>query len=270
MAKKESMDFSIFELFVNDSFPKLDFLKSLVPRTYLHELREESLYIVNTETYEEYFWLDVSYGFSHPLPEEIIDKADGNAFIKNPRKDSQVEPSRQIFGLYIPKTGFLLLSSSKCKTTIGDLLSYGHEEKILIKHVLIDPEEFLRNTKILSTIEIAAKDDLLVHTTDLFKSMQDDLGCESPESFYLKATFEKSMTPGLRKLFGSLNGERRYGNIKRFVCAGRDEQGLETVFNADTFTRKVRLKVNKGDNGLFDKNEVREELMTKLKELGIT
>ncbi len=50
------------------------------------------------------------------------------------------------------------------------------------------------------------------------------------------------------------------------MIRGTDENDFNFVFNVDSFTKKISVKVKKEDNGKFNAEDIKEELLNEIYE----
>lgn len=262
--KYDPVNFSIFELIYEEKHPSIDDLINVLEDNFIYEIDDNFVYSVETEIVDGYYWLSMKYGAAHPRPSHIIDRSKGNALVENKRTESQVEPSSQLFCVYNPNTGNIYVSNSRKRMFLEELFNHYGEHKFWVKRVIVDPEEFLMTLRTVDKMAVAAKTDLLTHAGNLLQPVKDIFGYDAPEQFFISADFGVPLSERIIKQFRFFNSECKEGKIKKFICVGKNEHGLETVFNTDNFTQKIVASVKKQENGLYDTNEVRDEIISKL------
>ena len=262
--KYDPINFSIFELIYEENHPSLSDLTGTLDEQFVYEIDDNFVYSVKTEIVNGYYWISIEYGASHPRPSHVIDRSKNYALIENKRTETQVEPSRQLFCIYNPSTGSIYASDSRKRGFVEDMFNHYGEYKFYVKRVIVDPEEFLQTLKTVDKMAVAAKTDLITHSGNLLKPVQDIFGYDAPEQFFISADYGVSISDRIINQFRFFNSEHKEGKIRKFICVGKNEHGLETVFNTDNFTQKITAKVKKQENGLYDVSEVRDEIIAQL------
>lgn len=212
-------------------------------------------------------WIYLKSGNSLPYDDTVIN-IETNEKTANPRQITQVELRHQYFALYDYTQKALYLSTLK---TIGIFENFFKkaigEENITIKKVLKDFNDMLRSFKSIKSIRLVAKNGLFVQTNNLFQGITDAFGLGIPGQYKIDVDFGYASLSELAigKL-REINQKRLGGEIDTFICVGRDDTGLDGVFNMDTFTSSIRVKAAHDENGMFQDFEVKREL---IKQLGI-
>ena len=261
---KDKINFTLFELIIGQNHPKLDDLKKIFSNEFQYEPGDTFTYSISTEVIKHYFWMSIDFGATHPRSEYLIDKSQSNAKVENPRTENQIEPNKQLFIVYDSIRRVIYISNSQKKVFLEELFNKYSDDLVFIKRILVEPKEFLKSLKSIEKMSIAAKTDLISRSGDLFKPVQDIFGFGAPEQFFISADFKRPLTDVLRSKFLSLSSDAKNGILNRFVCVGKDDNGIETIFNTDNFTQKIIANVNKLENGLYLPSDVRFEIIHEL------
>ena len=262
------LNFTIFELVKSNSHPSIENLIGLLGKENFYSDSEDTVYEIDKSPEKNFLWVCFEYGKPNPRSNFVINKAKNNEKEPNPRSNDQIETNSQLFCLYDEFSGNLYMSNSRKRNFLTEYLNdklENDQDNILIKRVIIDPDEFLNQLRTVEAITVGAKTDLLTMKGSLFEPVQHILGYDSPEKYELSAVFKAPLDTKLRKLFNMFRKEREDGLISKFVCIGKDDSGLETIYNADNFTRKVSIRLGEEENGLYSKNLVKTELLNHLK-----
>ena len=268
MAKKEPLTFSIFELAQEEGHPSAASIEKLIGKNRHYENGDGYTYLIYTEQDNDLLWVSFEFGASHPRPEHVIDKSKDNEKIANPRTEDQVEPTKQLFCVYHSTEGNLYVSDSRKRLFLEKFLNdLKSDNPIYVKRVIIDPEEFLAQLKIVDKMKVTAKTDLLSQTGHLFQPVQDIFGLGAPEYFEISASYGMRMEDRIKSIFRDFHNETKQGTVQKFICVGKNEEGIETVFNTENFTQKIVIYLYKQDNGLFKPEEVKGEILSQLNRL---
>lgn len=269
MPKLESLGFTIFELAqLNNEHPTVEYINDLIGDDGYYDNEDGNTYIVSKSIEENNLWLYFEYGAKNPRPDYVIDTDNNNEKVQNPRSASQVEPNKQLFCVYEGDTGNLYLSNQQKKGFMEEFFKSFEPEpdqRIFVKRVYIDAEDFLAQLKTVETMKIVARPNLLSTTGDLYQPVIDIFGYGIPEQFEVFAKFGGSITQAVKDKFMRLFKEQKDGSIKKFICVGKNDDGLETIFNTENFTKKISIRLRKQENELFDADEVKDEIFKQLK-----
>lgn len=58
----------------------------------------------------------------------------------------------------------------------------------------------------------------------------------------------------IKATFRNFHEQTKKGTLEKFVCVGKSDDGLETVFNAEQITKRIVVRLEKNDNGMFKPN----------------
>ena len=87
-----------------------------------------------------------------------------------------------------------------------------------------------------------------------------------PARWSLTADYKnKKPTPDFIKKIKSFSNNRHEANIEKLLCIGHNDDGMEQIFNLDSFISKIDLTESKPTNGLFDQEDVKQELIRIIK-----
>ena len=260
---KNRIKFSIFELTDQVGRPSVDDLASILESQFIYE-HSKFTYNVTTEVIKEYFWISIGYGAAQPRASHLIDNSQKHSLVENTRTEDQVEPNQQLFCIYDPARGDIYISDSRKFGFVNTMLNEHGETVFFIKRSIVNPEEFLRTLKIVDGMAIAAKTDLITQSGNLFESVKDLFGYGAPEQFYIRADYGMPFLDKFKNQFRFFYGEFKEKRLTKFTCIGKDDSGLETVFNADSLTKAIVVKADMPENGLYRHEDVRDELVTQL------
>lgn len=223
---------------------------------------DKTLYKIDTEIISnEYFWMSIDYGSPTPHREVLINIETFNEDI-NPRKENQVELTSQSFFLYSFKNKLLYASNSRHLNLFISVLKSQTNKNFQINKVYINSDEFMSKIKNVKKISFSAFDDLFFSNTKEYNAIIDLTGTSCPKKFTLIANYDNhSITNFLKGLFT----KRKNSSISELMISGFDSDGFEMLYNTDTFSNKIPLRIKKNNEGVYDMEEIKNNLLDKIK-----
>lgn len=59
--------------------------------------------------------------------------------------------------------------------------------------------------------------------------------------------------------------DKKYrGEIDRMICVGKDDKGVEKIFNLDTYLKKITIPIQKDENEMYDAETIKKYLLEQL------
>lgn len=258
------IDFSTYQLIINNEVPCFDSFRSLLSQNDIEIKVEEFYYIFNFKQIEQKFiWIYAKYGKPKPRTKKVRD-LNKNTDVDNPRLDSQVEMRQQIFALYDLKNNQLLINNSKKLSVLEKVLSDVLKAEIYTKNLYKSIDEFISKIRDIKKIKFTGYRNLFSSRGDLFKGIKDVFAFEEPEEFSIEADYNLSITEGIKQQLRKFNILRTDNEIKSLVCIGRDEKGIESIFNTDSFIQKYSIEVEKNEEDIFEVESVKNSLILEL------
>lgn len=263
------MNFISQELRFDDNFPQHnDFLFFQTESDFCHSRSDTSAYhTIHTELTNNYFWLYSNYGHKNPRPRQVVNTTNGLSH-ENLRTAEEIEPTGQLFALYNFNNRILYISNAQRKGVISDFLKDKlGVEHLIIKNIFIDREQFINRLNLLDKIRFTSRErNLFSSTNSISGALMDNYGMEEPEKFTIYAEYKIPMTDRLKRTLATLNEHKNRGDIQSLVIIGRDDQGIEQVFNEEAFTQRVSISISENEEGLYDPEQVKNKLLEKLDE----
>ncbi len=261
------MNFKSHILTFDDRIPMHnDFVELCNCGQFNYSPRNSSAYhTITTELTDEYFWLYSNYGRQNPRPEHVVNTIDGSSH-ENLRSAEEIEPTSQLFVLYIFASGILYISDSDMKAFVSNLL----KEKLglnsaIIKHLFVDKDEFVRQLRTVDRIRFASRErNLFSGVNSISSALRDNYHMEEPETFSICANYKAAITRSIKNTIDWLTHQQVEGNLQDLVIIGKDDQDIEQVFNSNAFTRRIEVFVTTNSQGLYDASEVKNKLIEKL------
>lgn len=260
----DKLEFSTLQILVNNNIPTKKLFEEIEPSFHFQEEKDDFLYLGASSLTEEYLWLDFSFGKSYPRPQEIIDE---KTFEKspNPRSNSQIEPTKQLFVLIHFITGRLFISNIKKKGFVESFLRKKIKQDISIKTIFKSVDDFYKQISIVDKIYFTSvKRDLFTKTGYIQQNLQDNYGIEEPEEFSVEAKFNRKLGAGMRNTIDKLRREKQNSYIKSIIIQGLDDQGFSKVFNEGEFTQKIEISPRKNTEGLYVAVDVKDQLWKRI------
>lgn len=60
-------------------------------------------------------------------------------------------------------------------------------------------------------------------------------------------------------------GAKNACELEALICAGRDDKNLEIVLNADSFTQKLIVQATKNDQGMYEPELIKADILKQIK-----
>ena len=244
----------------------VSFSKTLDNHIFTYKKMPHEIYVSNDEN-NGCLWLYLKSGSALPYDNKVID-IETNEAVSNPRHITQVELRNQYFALYDYNKKLLYLSNLK---VIGILSTFFNtaikDGDITIKKIVKDFNDVIKSFKSIKSIRLIAKNGLFQQTGNLFKETINEFGLGVPGQLKIDVDFSyASLNDAAIGKLKELNNKRLGGEFDTFICVGRDDTGLDGVFNMDTFTSSITVKASHDERGMYQDLEVKKEL---IKQLGL-
>lgn len=263
----DSVVFSSFELIVDGKEPDADFLNAIFSEKDRTQEYEGYHHKIQCDVIESrFYWFYSNFGKALPYRDIVLDIPTGEE-LENPRTRQQVEPTDQLFAIYDSESSIFYISNINKKVFIQEFLKISEKGNVIIKNIYKDIEHFICDIKTLESIKFTGSRNMFNKDGDLFSSLRDIFGYGEPEEFSIEAKYripiKQALKDGIRRLVGYQNS----GDIKTMVCIGKDDRGLESVFNANNFISKISIPLPKDNQQLFPPDAVKEQVVVKLKDI---
>lgn len=257
-----NLTFSAFQLILNEKKPGLEVFNELNEEQYN---TKENTYKINIEKIDNRFlWIYIRYGGSLPYSQEVVDiKTD--EIMANPRKINHVELNQQLFCLYDSKDYYFYLSNSKKKTFLEKYLKQTLSKDCIIKRFFKSKEDFVNNIQTIDSISFTSKNNLFSVNNELFGEPKDIFGLGQPENFKMQINYNnRSITTGFKDKFLNLIDKKDNSEIQSLVCIGKDDNGIESIFDINSFTQTRALNLKKDNAGMFEPDTVKQNLINNI------
>ena len=264
---EQEIHFHSLEPLIEEKRPNPLFLKEVFEQSEARFPIGDTFYDVYLEKCDDsYFWIYLNYGNTSPRTDEIPDISTG-AKINNPRKDSQIEPNKQIFSVYNKESNILYISNLQKKNAIKELFQSKTDQEIILKNLYKNIEDFLEDLKSLDHISFVRREvDILNAEHDINKFFPNTLGLDNPDTFKIEAKFDRKISSKLKEAVIQFKNNHRHC-IKNIKIVGKSENGFEKIFNETMLVNKFTILAQKDHQGLFDSESVKVKTIQKLKTL---
>lgn len=265
------MKFAEFNLLVDEQeISNLDlFVRDKRNNEYENFEYEDVQYVIQTKIIQNnIFWLYVRYGKEKPYSKEVLNVST-KTFKQNPKHQKEIELKDQMFGAYVLSEHILYLSNYKKHSFLCAYLSKTYGKKFLIKNYYIDPTSFATEITSIKEIRFVAKRNVF-NGGSIFKEIEDSMGYGSMDTLEVKARITKNTSFVKSKflnLVDNLLKRKENKEIDKMQCIGKDDSGVEKIFNLETILKKIELKINKKEDGMYDAELVEKNFLEKIGEL---
>lgn len=216
-------------------------------------------YKVHIEKESQCLWLSFNYGSPNPRAETVINTKKGTER-DNPRKEDEAEPKDQLFVL-IKYDEFLYISDVRKKNFLKNFLEKEYKLSFLIKRIIISANNFIEKISQVEEISFTNVSDLFSQDNIYRNALTDLTGIDSPDTFTISAQYKGESVKTLKKFLNRIGFQmEKQGLSNSLTIKGIDERGFENIFNADSFSKKITIKLEKEKDGKFRPSEVKNQL----------
>lgn len=184
----------------------------------------------------------------------------------NPRSIDQIERDSQTFILVDVQTQKIFISDFRKKKTLEEWLGGKTRKTVIIKNI-IGRDNFLDEIRSINTIYLSAIPNLFSRMGILNQELTNDhhnYGV-AIKHIGVKISFDDNNVPELLKnKILALFSQKDNDSIQSLMVSGRYDEKFERVFNAEGIVDKVTIETILSDNGLFDKDQVFNNLIQKI------
>jgi hypothetical protein len=260
----DSVSFSAHQLIVGAGFPSFNLVETALSG--MPEHFELADYHYEIEAYKSekrgFIWLYATFGKAFPHAEYVYN-VNINAMEDNPRKSIQVEQNRQLFCMIDFVNEIVYLSSQKKRSVFEAYFSKKIGDDVTIKNFYMNAQEFLGIIKRVGAVKLVSRANLFTQSTDIFTETKNAFGLGTPEDVTLEVKFDKANKTGeFIEKFLSWSRKRELAEIDGLVCIGFDDSDMETIYNTDSFMRKIEISAKMDVNGFYDPDGVRNGMIS--------
>jgi hypothetical protein len=226
-----------------------------------HILMDDVYYEINVEKEDNYIWFVFDYGKPDPIDDKLTNINTGSKK-DNPRENDEAELLHQLFALYDFNKNLLYLSNLNKEKMFEKMLQEKLQRPFVTKKFFKPKDEFINVLKEVNEISFTEAKDLFNQDSKTRKALKDLTGTEAPEKFKLDTTYPKdsNIVGFIKKLIQS----KSKFELNELVIRGIDNDNFGFVFNVDSFVQRITLSSKKNENGKFDADLIKQELLKRL------
>jgi hypothetical protein len=240
------------------SAPSIESFASMKPS--FHILMDGVYYEINVERKDNYIWFVFDYGKPDPIDNKLTNINTGSKK-DNPRENNEAELLGQLFALYDFNKNFLYISNLKKERMFAQMLQEKLQHPFITKKFFKSKDEFIRVLKEVNEISFTEVKDLFSQNSRTRQALRDLTGTDAPEKFTLNAKYSKNS--GFTDFLKKLTKSKTDSELSELVIRGVDNDNFEFVFNVDSFVRRISVTSKKNQNGKFDAELIKLELLKK-------
>ncbi len=226
----------------------------------------EKNHIIRFKLTKEFFFISVEYGKTLPRRDKVVNTQGIER--DNERKEDEAELQDQLFCLFnfIEDSSYVYISSQNGKGLIKNIIKNKFGIDINIRHTYGNIEEFTKKLSICEEISFTFAEDLLSLNSSIKNGLQDLTGVSSPKKFKIIAKYStKNSLTGIVKFINNMYAEYKDYNLKSLIVRGKDEDKFETIYNSETFSKKIKNILDKNGEGVYNFDDVYSQLLKEVK-----
>ena len=265
----ETLYFSSLHLIVDGGWPNKKFLNKAFSEEKMQYPQEDFTHKIQRESINSrFYWFYSHYGKAMPRPDFLLDSESGEES-KNPRTKTQVEPTGQLFAIYDSDSRMLYISNLNKKTFLENFLFQFAEESVNIKNIFKSRDEFLAIITKLDGISFTSKRNIFNANNDAVTGKSSIFAHLAPEKLRISVDMDYGTRAKktIEKIVRQLYEHKNAGELDTLICRGEDEDGIATIFNAESLTSKITISLTRSEEHLFSSEEVKEKIITELTNL---
>jgi len=267
---KGEITYSTFQLIVESKKSEIAYIEPQkehfenIPNCFSH-FENGTYYKLKKYLNDDYFALSVEFGKPAPHRNTIVN-VNTDEEDKNKRTYEEAELSKQSFFMYHFGSKRLYMSNSKQINLFSNILTQQNSQEIqfIIKRLFRNFEDFISILKSVEKIRFSGFKNLFSSESKEFKALADLTGTSSPECFTLEASYNPM---NIKQFLQRLKEAHSENKIEELMICGVDENGFESIYNVETFSRQFKIRCNKNKEGIFDNKSMWENLLIKIEEL---
>lgn len=263
MAENE-ITFTECELVMKDQTPQLNVFGNKTGDFFPFN---DLVYEIDCEIIDEkFFWMYIRIWEAKPYSNKVLN-VDTKEISQNKREENEAELRKQLFCIYVPNEKIFYMSDFRKNKLLATYLKDRFKQEFIIKKYFIDPKEFTNNITSLKSLRFVGLNKNLFNG-DIFRGVKELLGYDQDGfSFTLEVKkIKNSIFDPDKCLDFLLEWKRKKENrqVDRMVCVGKDDEGVEKIFNLETFLKKIKLSVKKDKNEMYNPQIVKNALLKEL------
>lgn len=269
----KDLSLSEFYFVVGERFPEKSFFESIMTTLNLGEQIGDSTFfrIHKIDIDETIVGIDIRFGDNDEYSEDVI-LSGSRKITHNPKTREMVEPKNQVLVFYVLSDidrGSLWISNSRFLGMLRKIFSLKtniEEDKIEMKRVYTDVDDFMEKLSSLKSVRFTALPDNLMQDNDLREALPNIFGLDGVKRYKLEADLNRDNRLSFqnRNVLKKLAKDRTEYGLEKLIIAGKGTDGRQMVLNNDYFGARINIKVEKDENGFYSYEEVKKEFKNKL------
>lgn len=265
MIEYKEVKFTSYQLLVNESYAEAKLFEK-INEAWNQDYEDEKGTIHNVRcSFKEgrFFTFYDNYGSPNPRPELIYDKQTKTKIL-NPRANYQAELKSQLFCLYDTQYKILYFNNSRKNIFIQKYLQNILSQEVIIKRIFKNIDEFVNTLKTIDKITFIAHRNIFSNSVDSFKGIKDVFGIDEPESFTIEANYNLTANEQVKRVLERFRKEQVQLPNSCLTCVGRDDNGIEQIFNEDSFSKSFTVLIQENSEHLLNPVDVFDALIRKI------
>ena len=260
----DKLTFTECELVIDDSsIPEINVFQNISKDIYENE---GFSYDINCEIIDnKIFWIYAEYGKEKPYTNKLLN-VETKEYSQNKRNPNEAELRNQLFCMYIPDIAILYMSDFRKSRFLESYLKYKFNRNFIIKKYFAEPKTFVEEINAVKSLKFVFMDKEFFNV-GVFENVKDVCGYGN-DIYNLTIEFKvKDYKFNPKKCLDFLikSKDKKYrGEIDRMICVGKDDKGVEKIFNLDTYLKKIKIPIQKDENEMYDAEIIKKYLLEQL------
>lgn len=165
--------------------------------------------------------------------------------------------------MYIPEEQTIFISNSQKKNFLIKYLNDNFKKTFTLKEYFVSPKDFVKEISSLKKISFVGRDKNLFNG-DVFKGVGDIFGYGEAVSFAISINIHDSKFDPKKCLDFLCLWKNKKEKIDKMICIGESDDGVEKLFNLETFSKRIDISATKNSNEMYDPESIKSALLEKL------
>lgn len=264
------MQFKNFQLFIDQDFPTKDELIMIAEQGLKlekeHEHDDNWYKISKSFIKDRFLWLYFEYENAKIYNDSVLD-GQTDMSEKNPRKRTQVELKKQLFVCYDLKSKRLYINNLKKRSLIEYYIKKSLNcNEVNIKNIYKSLEEFEKSIETVKSLRFIQERNVVNSGKDTIFSRQINvLGLDMPNQLSIELGYGNRKLRDIKSILNKLKKGIELGSFSNVLVVGETDKKIEESFDFSSIIKYIEMKASKKDNGMYDENVIKEELLNKLR-----
>ena len=168
--------------------------------------------------------------------------------------------------MYVPNNAVLYMSDFRKSRFLESYLEYKFKRSFVIKKYFAEPETFVKEINSVKSLKFVFMNKEFFNV-GVFEDVKDICGY-GDDIYNLTIEFKNEdckFNPKkcLNFLIKSKH-KKDIGEIDKMICVGKDDKGVEKIFNLDTYLKKIKIPIQKDENEMYDAETIKKYLLEQL------